>query len=674
VTTELTLTVPAPSSGLALQRVADTARCFGLGLISRAGSGHPGITSGLAEVATTLYGSALRYDPDDPAWANRDRLVWSAGHGSALCYTLLNLFGFAVSRADLAGFRRLGSCTPGHPEFGRTPGVEATSGPLGEGLGAAVGMAIAESMLAARFNVPGFAVVDHRTYAIVSDGDLMEGVSYEAVNLAGLFELDKLTVLWDDNRHTSSAPAGHVRREDVRARFRDTGWQVIDADGHDIASLGAALSQARRLPGPVLIAARTIAGRYLAGIEDSHRAHAGALAASEVERLARELGIDADPWLLEPAPEVAAGCAVRRQELARERAGWDSLLEDYARAEPELYRQLRAPADVSPSALAQVAAGSAPLPTRAAFCAAVAALGQVSPSVVNAGIDSIRQFPAALGHYGAGDRRGRNLNCGVREHGMAAALNGIAYHGGLRPTGSCFMSFADHLRPSLRIAAMARLPVVFGLYNDSVMSGEDGPTHQAVEQLPGLRATPGLVVFRPADAGETVAAWQWALEHPEPVAFSLSARPCTPIGALAEHHGYEGVTAGAYEVGPPVEDPGVVVVATGSELQLALSARTELARRGLRIKVVSMPSTTLFLRQPQRWRAELTGPPGTPVLVVEAAPRWGWADVIGRPVDMLGVEEFGASASGSDLAERYGFTVANVAARIAAAHGEYCQP
>jgi transketolase len=667
MTAELTRTAPAGSS-LALQRVADTARCFGLGLISRAGSGHPGITSGMAEVTAALFGSALRFDAADPGWANRDRLVWSAGHGSALCYTLLHMFGFGVTRADLVGFRRMGSRAPGHPEFGVTPGVEATTGPLGEGLGAAVGMAIAETMLAARFNVPGLPVVDHRTYAIVSDGDLMEGVSHEAINLAGLFELDKLTLLWDDNRHTSSAPVSHVRREDVRSRFRDTGWHVVEADGHDIASLCAALSTARRLHGPVLIAARTIAGRYITGIENSHRAHAGVLAADEVERLARELRIDTDPWALEPAAEVAGYCDTVRRELAAARGRWDALLDDYAEAEPARYEQWCAAGDIPASALRalvlQITADPRPMPTREAFCAVMEALGQLSPTLVNAGIDSIRQFPRPLGFYSAGDRRGRNLNCGVREHGMAAALNGMAYHGGLRPAGSCFMSFADHLRPSLRLAAMTRLPIVYGMYNDSVLSGEDGPTHQAVEQLPGLRATPGLVVFRPADAGETAAAWQWAMEHAEPVAFSLSAGPCTPIGTLTEHRGYEGVAVGGYEVGPLVPDPGAVVVATGSELQLVLRARSELTRQGLRVKVVSMPSTTLYLRQPPERRAALTGSAGTPVLVVEAAPRWGWADVLGRPVEMLGVEEFGASASRADLAERYGFTVGNVAARI----------
>lgn len=666
------ITTAAARPGTALQRAADTARCFGLGLISRAGSGHPGITSGMAEVATTLFGLGLRYDPADPEWANRDRLVWSAGHGSALCYTLLYMFGSGVSRADLAGFRRMGSRAPGHPEFGVTPGVEATTGPLGEGLGAAVGMAIAESMLAAQFNVPGLAIIDHRTYAIVSDGDLMEGVSHEAINLASLFDLDKLTLLWDDNRHTSSAPASYVRREDVRARFRDTGWHVVEADGHDTASLSAALAEARRLHGPVLIAARTVAGRYLTGIEDSHRAHAGALAADEVERLTRELGIGASPWALTPGAEVAEYCESVRRRLASERERWNGLLDDYAKAEPARYQRWRASGEIPESALRtlalEIAADPRPMPTRAAFCTVIESLGRLSPGLVNAGIDSIRQFPKSLGFYGAGDRSGRNVNCGVREHGMAAMLNGMAYHGGLRPAGSCFMSFADHLRPSLRLAAMSELAVVYGLYNDSVLSGEDGPTHQAVEQLPGLRATPGLVVFRPADAGETAAAWQWALEHSEPVAFSLTAVPCTPIGALTKNHGYEGVAAGGYEVGPPVPDPGLVVVATGSELQLVLRARADLARRGLRVKVISMPSTTLFLRQPLERRLALTGPADAPILIVEAAPRWGWADALGRPVEMLGVEEFGVSAPRSDLAEQYGFTVPNVAARIQQAY------
>jgi transketolase len=655
------------------QRVADYVRCRALHMIALAGTGHPGIASGCAEIGTALFDGGMRYDPGDPRWIDRDRFVLSAGHGSALLYTLLALYQHELDDTELDGFRRLSSRTPGHPEYGVTPGVEATAGPLGEGLGAAVGMALAETVLAQRFNRPGFPIIDHHTLALVGDGDLMEGVGQESIGLAGLFGLDKLTVIWDANQCTSSGPIDRTTIEDVPARFGAAGWDVLAVDGHDIDAIRTAILRAKPTPRPSLIAAHTITGRHL-DVAGSHRSHAAPVSPSAVDHLASHLGLD--DFADGRASDVTDYVTARQFDLAADRARWDELMRTYTRVHPKLAKELvdGSPAwhhHVSPDWLIDQVADATS--TREASIGCIRALGTGQPTLVNCGIDSGRQFPPELGRYSAADRTGRNVNCGVREHGMGAVLNGLAYHGGVVAVGSCFASFLDHLRPSLRVAAISELPVIIMAYADSVLAGPDGPTHQAVEQLAALRATPGVTVWRPADAVETAWAWHAALREDRPTILIVANQMTPALIEVEPGINQREIGRGGYVAADTDGPSDLTIVATGSEVHVALEARHILASSGIAARVVSVPCVDRFLAQDDAYRQTVAGPVDRPILVVEAARALGWSDTFARHVDVMDVTAFGRSGSHRELAEHFGFTGDKIAATAGRLMEEWSQ-
>ncbi|WP_025322690.1 transketolase [Deferrisoma camini] len=650
----------------------NTLRFLAVDAVEKARSGHPGMPMGAAPMAYALWTRLLRFDPQAPRWPDRDRFVLSAGHGSMLLYGLLHLAGFGLTLEDLKSFRQWGSKTPGHPEFGETPGVETTTGPLGQGISAAVGMAIAERHLAARYNRPGFEVVDHWTYVIAGDGDLMEGVSAEAASLAGHLGLGRLVVLYDDNRITIEGGTDLTFSEDVEARFRAYGWQTLTVeDGNDPDAVEAALRQARAEPDrPSLIRVRTHIGYGSPGKQDSADAHGAPLGPDEVRRTKERLGWPAEPEF--HVPDRAREPFRRAAERGRaERERWEALMARYREQHPDLaaeferrmagelpdgWDQAVPTFDPDAKGVATRGAGGKVLNALAArvpeLMGGSADLGPSTKTLLNGEDDFSRHTPA-----------GRNLRFGVREHAMAAVLNGMANHGGFRPFGSTFFVFSDYLRPSLRLAALMKLPVIHVFTHDSIFVGEDGPTHQPVEHLASLRAMPNLVVLRPADANETAEAWRVALERTGgPTALVLTRQnvPVLDRGALAPA---SGLRRGGYvlrEASAGPEGVRMILVATGSEVHLALQAADRLEADGVPTRVVSLPSWELFEEQDPAYRDEVL-PSAVPARVaVEAGSPFGWDRYAGPAGAVVAIDRFGASAPAGVLAERFGFTVDNV--------------
>jgi transketolase len=666
----------------------NTIRFLSVDAIQKANSGHPGMPMGAAPLAYILWTRLLRHNPSNPAWFDRDRFVLSAGHGSMLLYSLLHLTGYDLPLEEIQRFRQWGSRTPGHPERGHTPGVETTTGPLGQGFGNAVGMAMAEAHLAARFNRPGFPVVDHYTYCLAGDGDLMEGVASEAASLAGHLGLGRLIVLYDDNRISLAASTDLTFTEDRAGRFEAYGWQVLNvADGNDLAAMESALVKARRdTSRPSLIAVRTHIGYGAPHKQDSFEAHGSPLGAEEV-RLAKEaLG-----WPIEPAFHLPPE-ALHHFRQAVERGGaaelaWNGLVAAYAQAFPDLAAELRRTmAGELPDGWREACPVFPPdskgISTRVAGGKVLNALASHIPLLIGGSADLDPSTFTALAGMGdfqdpflpADDRQGavggewgyggRNVHFGVREHGMAAAVNGLAAHGGTIPFGATFLTFADYLRPSLRLAALMGLRVVQVFTHDSIALGEDGPTHQPVEHLASLRAIPGLVVIRPADANETVVAWQIALESTgRPTALVLS-RQNLPTLDRSRYAAADGVRQGGYILAEAEGGaPEIILIATGSEVSLALAARDELTGRGIRARVVSLPSWELFDEQSTAYR-DLVLPSGvTQRLAIEAASPFGWERYTGNSGSIVGIDRFGASAPGDVALREFGYTVENVCRR-----------
>ncbi|GAB4252963.1 MULTISPECIES: transketolase family protein [Deferrisoma] len=650
----------------------NTLRFLAVDAVERANSGHPGMPMGAAPMAYALWTRFLRFDPGAPDWPDRDRFVLSAGHGSMLLYGLLHLAGYPLTLDDLKSFRQWGSKTPGHPEFGHTPGVETTTGPLGQGFAAAVGMAIAERHLAARYNRPGFEVVDHHTYVIAGDGDLMEGVASEAASLAGHLGLGKLVVLYDDNRITIEGGTDLAFSEDVEARFRAYGWHTLSVeDGNDLARLEAALAEARaETERPSLIRVRTHIGFGSPGKQDSADAHGAPLGPEEVRRTKENLG-----WPLEPAfhvPEEArkpfAAAAARGREARR---AWGERFEAYRREFPGLAAELerrwegRLPEGWE-EALPAFPADPKGVATRSAGGKVLNALAARIPELMGGSADlgpSTKTLLAGEKDFSRGTPDGRNLRFGIREFAMAAVLNGMANHGGFRPFGSTFFVFSDYLRPGLRLAALMGLPVVHVFTHDSIFVGEDGPTHQPVEHLASLRAMPNLVVLRPADANETAEAWRVALERTEgPTALVLT-RQNVPVLDRTALAGAEGLRRGGYVLREASAGPQgirLLLIATGSEVHLALGAAERLEAEGVPTRVVSLPSWELFEAQDPAYRAEVLPPGVTARVAVEAASAFGWERYVGPAGAVVGIDRFGASAPAQVLAEKFGFTVENV--------------
>jgi transketolase len=639
-----------------------TVRTLAIDAIEKARSGHPGAPMGLATVGWSLFTGPLRHSPSNPEWPGRDRFVLSAGHASMLLYALLHLTGYDLPMSEIERFRQWESATPGHPERGMTPGVEITTGPLGQGLANAVGFALAERMLAARFNRPGHEVVDHRTWFICSDGDLMEGISHEAASLAGFLRLDRIVGIYDDNHVSLDGPTALSYGEDVAVRFAAYGWRVLRIeDGNDRAEIEAALAEARESDGrPTLITCRTHIGFGAPTKQDSAAAHGAPLGAEEAAAAKRAYGWPEDSAFLVPG-EVDAWKAemVRRgQELE---SAWDTRMEAYWEAYPEDAAELaRVITGELPAgwqeAIPRFTPEDGKIATRQASGRVMNALAARLPELVQGAADLSSSTNTTLkdaGPVAPGDFAGRNLYFGVREHAMGAIVNGMAAHGGWRPVGSTFLQFSDYMKNPIRLASLMHLPSVFVFTHDSVGLGEDGPTHQPVEHLAGLRAIPGLVTIRPADANETAAAWRVAIERrTAPTALVLTRQGLPVIDGPAD------VARGAYVI---AEGDDCILIASGSEVSCALDARRILAGEGVSARVVSMPSFELFTAQDDAYRRSVLPPEMTARVAVEAAASLGWHRWVGDRGEVVAIDRFGVSAPGDEVLERLGIGQGNVA-------------
>ena len=647
------------------QMCVNTIRFLAVDAIETAHSGHPGMPMGAAPMAYALWSRVMKHCPSDPDWPDRDRFVLSAGHGSMLLYALLHLFGYELSLEEIKNFRQWGSRTPGHPEYGLTPGVEITTGPLGQGLSSAVGMAAAEKRLASEFNRPGYPVVDHYTYVIASDGDLMEGVASEACSLAGHLQLSKLICLYDDNRITIDGPTEMTFTEDVEKRFAAYGWQVLTVeDGNDLDEVEAALEEARKdTSRPSILAVRTSIGYGAPGKQDTPDCHGAPLGGEEAAHTKENLGWPTDEPFYVP-PEVREHLQELQKRLEGQRSQWERLLEEYRKEYPELAQQWdqwhsrELPAELVQEQ--QLWNFEQPQATRASSGQVLQILYSYLPNLLGGSADlqgsTKAQLKSAPGFQPA-NSSGNNLAFGVREHAMAAFLSGIALHGGLRPFGSTFLVFFDYMKPAVRLAAMMGLPVIYVYSHDSVAVGEDGPTHQPVEQLSNLRSIPNLHVLRPADGKETAAAWLQALKRTEgPTALILSRQGVPQLSGTGK-----AVFQGGYvlkkESGERLD---LVLLASGSEVQLILGAQEKLEEMGYGVRVVSMVSWELFWEQPEEYRRQVLPPDCKKRLAVEAALPQGWDSLVGPQGKVWGLDDFGVSAPGGEIMENKGFTVENL--------------
>ncbi|MBC7480740.1 MAG: transketolase [Rhizobacter sp.] len=670
------------------QQCIDTMRFLSVDAVQRANSGHPGMPLGAAPMAYALWTQFLKCNPANPDWADRDRFVLSVGHGSALLYSLLHLSGYDLSLDDIKTFRQWGSKAPGHPERGHTPGVEVTTGPLGQGFANAVGMAIGEAQLAARYNRPGHTVIHHHTYVIVGDGDLMEGVASEATSLAGHLRLGKLVCLYDDNRVTLSAGTDMTFSEDRAARFAACGWHTVAVpDGNDVEAISAALQAARSESSrPSLILVRTHIGYGSPNKHDSFEAHGSPLGVEEVRLTKQRLGWPTEPPFLIPEAVLVH----MREALARGQnaeATWIQRMQAYALAFPDLAAELQCSLSGElPSGwdadIPTFPADAKGMATRAASSKVMNAIAVRLPALTGGSADLDTSTKTALkdlgdfnppltdtddtqGSNGGGwSPAGRNLHFGVREHAMGAIVNGLAAHGGFIPFGATFLIFSDYMRPAIRLAALMKLHVVYVFTHDSLAVGEDGPTHQPLEQLASLRAIPGLTVIRPADANETAVAWKLAVESRQrPVLLALT-RQEVPTLDRSRYASAEGLRFGAYVLNDVKDRPSeLILIASGSEVALILAAAERLQSEGIAVRCVSMPSWELFDAQPQSYRDEVLPPSASARLAVELGVTQGWHRYVGDRGDVLGVERFGASAPADILLREYGFTIDNVAAR-----------
>ncbi len=636
-------------------------RTLSIDAIEAAASGHPGAPMGLAPIGWQLFRTALRHSPSNPQWADRDRFVLSAGHASMLLYALLNLTGYDLPIEEIQRFRQLESMTPGHPEYGMTPGVEVTTGPLGQGLGNAVGMALGEAMMAARFNRDGHTIVDHRTWTIVSDGDLMEGISHEAASIAGHLRLGKLIALYDDNSISLDGPTELSFNEDIPARFGAYGWRVLQiADGNDLAEIDAVLAEAQQSDGrPTIVCCRTVIGYGAPTKAGTAKAHGSPLGDEEARAAKEAYGWPVDEPFLVP-DEVAAWRDEMRTRGSELESTWDEAFTAYRDAHPDLAELFeRTVAGELPEGWEDALPEFGPddtLATRGASGQVLNAIADVLPELVQGAADLSSSTSTTLKDHGvvsAADFGGRNLYYGVREHAMGAITNGLVLHGGLRPVASTFLQFYDYMKNTIRLAALMEIPSVFVYTHDSIGLGEDGPTHQPIEHLAALRAVPNCVTLRPADANETAQAWRVALERTDgPTVLVLTRQGVPPLPVTPD------VAQGAYVV---ADGDDVVLIATGSEVAVALGARDLLAQDEVSARVVSMPSWELFEEQDDDLIEDVL-PDGLPRVAVEAAATLGWerwADAV------VGIDAFGASAPGPELLEHYGITPETVASAAA---------
>ncbi|MEE9240532.1 MAG: transketolase [bacterium] len=652
----------------------NTIRTLSMDAVQRAKSGHPGTPMALAPAAYVLYSRIMRHNPRNPEWFDRDRFVLSCGHASMLLYSILHLTGYGVSRDDIVHFRQWGSSTPGHPEYGATPGVETTTGPLGQGVMNAVGMAIGEAHLAAVYNREGHEIVNHRTYVFASDGDLMEGASHEAASLAGHLGLGKLIMLFDDNRTTIEGGTDLAYTEDVAVRFEGYRWHVqnLGEAANDTAALTTAFKQAREeTDRPSLIMIRSHIGFGSPKFEDTSAAHGAPLGDDEVMETKKVYGWPENEKFMVPV-EVAdhMGGAVDRG--AGLETAWNEKFAAYRRAHPELAAQFEAalkgdlPAGWD-EGIPEFAPEDGPAATRSASGKVLNAIAEKIPWLLGGSADlgsSNNSLLSGSENFGRGNYAGRNLRWGVREHVMCSASSGMALHGGVRPYAATFFIFTDYARPALRLAAMMGLPVIYIMTHDSIGLGEDGPTHQPVEHLASLRAMPNMSVIRPADSNEVAYAWRAAIERRDGPTMLVLTRQNLPICDRNRTGGAEGVRKGAYVlVKEKGGKPEVILIGTGSEVPLCVEAHEKLAQEGVDTRVVSMPSWDLFRKQPQEYRDEVLPPEVSARVAVEAGAAQGWLEWVGSEGDVVAMDSFGASAPAKVNFEKFGFTAENVAGR-----------
>ncbi len=645
-------------------QMANAIRALAMDAVERANSGHPGMPMGMADVATVLFTRYLKFDPADPEWPDRDRFVLSAGHGSMLLYALLYLLGVDDMTIDqLKNFRQLGSMTPGHPENFHTPGVETTTGPLGQGLSNAVGMALAERILAAEF---GDAIVDHRTYVIASDGDLMEGISHEAISIAGHLKLNKLIVLFDDNGISIDGPLSLAESGDQVARFQAANWNAVHVDGHDPDDIARAIEAAQKCDKPTMIACKTTIAFGAPTKAGTAGAHGSPLGEKEIAAARKALGWEYPPFEI-PA-DIRDAWRIAGLRASQARKDWEKRLETInSDNRSEFERRIRGdlPAGLNAAMLEYkrtLAAEPPKVATRKASEMALDVINATVPETLGGSADltpSNNTRSKGLVEIKPGEYGGRFVHWGVREHGMAGAMNGIALHGGLIPYSGTFLVFSDYARPSMRLAALMGLRVIYVMTHDSIGLGEDGPTHQPVEHLAALRAIPNLRVFRPADAMETAECWQLALSHRTgPSVLALTRQNVAAV--RREFEEANRCCRGAYEIASADGDPDVSLFATGSEVEIALAAWSKIVRAGHQARVVSIPCFELFEAESEDYRAETIGE--APVNVaIEAAVRLGWDRIIGRDGIFIGMHSFGASAPYGELYEKFGITAERAA-------------
>ena len=670
--TTLTGKPPLPFSNESLEllnRAANVVRGLAIDAIQKANSGHPGLPLGMADVATVLWTHFLKHNPSDPRWHDRDRFVLSAGHGSMLLYSLLHLTGYDLPMSELQAFRQWESKTPGHPEYGLTPGVETTTGPLGQGISNAVGMAFTERWLAARFNRPHFPVVDHFTYVIASDGDVMEGVSHESCALAGHLKLGKLIVLYDDNRISIDGPTHLSFSEDVLARFEAYGWHIQSVDGHDPAAIYQALHAAQlEVNRPSIIACKTTIGFGSPNRAGTAKVHGEPLGEEEVKLTKQKLGLPEEQQFYIPDDVLQF---MRRALVngARQQEEWEALFrsyrEEFTQLSLEFTRVMEGELPAGWENELPTFTSEKPLATRAASGAVINALSQHIPQFVGGSADltpSNNTKPANEKAITPEDFTGRYIHFGVREHGMAAMLNGMALHGGVIPYGGTFLVFSDYMRPGIRLAALMGVPVIYVFTHDSIGLGEDGPTHQPIEHLASLRAIPNLWVIRPADANETAEAWKIALQRRDgPTALALT-RQKLPV-LERQNLGYAPASEAAYGGYAllPQPNPDVLLLASGSEVHIALEAQQLLENEQISAQVVSMPCWELFDLQPEDYREKVLPASAKARVAIEAGVTLGWQKYVGKSGKIIGLDHFGASAPYQDIYQGFGLTAEKVA-------------
>lgn len=655
------------------QLTVHTIRALSMDAVEKANSGHPGMPMGMADVAFVLWHHYLRHNPSDPDWFNRDRFILSAGHGSMLLYSLLHLSGYDVSLEDIKAFRQWGSKTPGHPEVGMTPGVETTTGPLGQGFATGVGMAIAEQHLASHFNSHDSAFIDHYTYAIVSDGDLMEGISHEAASLAGHLQLGKLIYLYDSNRISIDGSTDLSFTEDVSKRFEAYGWQILHCDGHDRRAIAGAIESARKeLKKPSLIVCKTHIGFGSPSKQDSESSHGSPLGTDEVKATKRNLGLDPEKefYIPQEVYDLMRQALEKGKQAQKE---WNDKLDQFAVSDSDKVAEFKRrihgqlPGHWT-SQLPEFPSNPKGLASRKAFGDVLNATCASVPELVGGSADltgSNNTFMTGQGVYTPATPEGRNFHYGVREHAMGAAMNGMALHGGVRPFGGTFLVFADYCRPAIRLAALSHIPAIYIFTHDSIGLGEDGPTHQPIEHLASLRAMPNVQVLRPADANEVAICWKMALEHTTGPSLLILTRQNLPTLERFPSNDRSMAEKGAYTIGEvkPAE-ADLILIATGSEVHAALKTSENLSEKGLKAAVISMPSWEAFRKQSLEWKESILPPSVTRKVSIEAASTMGWMEWTGSEGLQIGIDHFGASAPAEALFDQFGLTAEKITKQI----------